>query len=40
VGCGVELEPLGTAANSRPIVPAPGDEDDEEIGGMMIGRGN
>jgi hypothetical protein len=24
----------------RPIVPAPGDYDDGEIGGMMIGRGN
>jgi hypothetical protein len=23
-----------------PIVPAPGDYDDREIGGMMIGRGN
>jgi hypothetical protein len=30
----------GTAATSRPIVPAPGDYDDGEIGGMMIGRGN
>jgi hypothetical protein len=29
-----------TAATNRPIVPAPGDYDDEEIGGMMIGRGN
>jgi hypothetical protein len=33
------LGPLGTAATYRPIVPAPGDYDDE-IGGMMIGRGN
>jgi hypothetical protein len=32
--------PLDTAATSWPIVPAPGDYDDEEIGGMMIGRGN
>jgi hypothetical protein len=32
------LGPLGTAATNRPIVPAPGDYDDEEIGGM-IGRG-
>jgi hypothetical protein len=33
------LGPLGTAATNRPIVPAPGDYDDGEIGGMMIGRG-
>jgi hypothetical protein len=33
------MGPLGTAATSRPIVPAPGDYDDGEIGGM-IGRGN
>jgi hypothetical protein len=39
-GCGVQLGPLGTAATSRPIVPAPGDYDDGEIGGTMIGRGN
>jgi hypothetical protein len=31
--------PLGTAATNRPIVPAPGDDDDGEIGGMN-GRGN
>jgi hypothetical protein len=37
---GVELGPLGTAATNRPIVPAPGDYDDGEICGMMIGRGN
>jgi hypothetical protein len=37
---GVQLGPLGTAATNRPIVPAPGDYDDGEIGGMMIGRGN
>jgi hypothetical protein len=30
---------LGTAATNRPNVPAPGDYDDGEIGGM-IGRGN
>jgi hypothetical protein len=30
---------LGTAATNRPIVPAPGDYDDGEIGGM-IGKGN
>jgi hypothetical protein len=39
VGGGVKLGPLGTAANKMPIVPAPGDYDDEEIGGM-IGKGN
>jgi hypothetical protein len=33
------LGPLGTAATNRPIVPAPGDYDDRETGGMMIGRG-
>jgi hypothetical protein len=31
--------PLSTAATNRPIVPAPDDYDDGEIGGM-IGRGN
>jgi hypothetical protein len=40
VGGGVQLDPLGTTATSRPIVPAPGDYDDGEIGGLMIGRGN
>jgi hypothetical protein len=39
VGDGVQLGPLGTAATNRSTVPAPGDYDDEEIGGM-IGRGN
>jgi hypothetical protein len=39
VGGGVQLGPLGTAATNGPIVPAPGDYDDGEIGGM-IGRGN
>jgi hypothetical protein len=39
VGGGVQLGPLGTATTNRPIVPAPGDYDDEEIG-RMIGRGN
>jgi hypothetical protein len=39
VGGGVQLGPLGTAATNRPIVPAAGDYDDGEIGGM-IGRGN
>jgi hypothetical protein len=40
VGGGVQLGPLGTAATNRPIVPTPGDYDDGEIGGVMIGRGN
>jgi hypothetical protein len=40
VGGGVQLGPLGTAATNRPTVPAPGDYDDGEISGMMIGRGN
>jgi hypothetical protein len=39
VGGGVQLGPLGTAATNRPIVPAPGDYDDGETGGMMIGKG-
>jgi hypothetical protein len=39
VACGVELGPLGTAATNRPVLPAPGDYDDGEIGGM-IGSGN
>jgi hypothetical protein len=38
VGGGVQLGPLCTAATHRPIVPAPDDCDDGEIGGM-IGRG-
>jgi hypothetical protein len=37
---GVELGPFGTAATNRTMVPAPGDYDDGEIGGMVIGRGN
>jgi hypothetical protein len=39
VGGGVQLGPLDTAATNRPIVPAPGDYDVGEIGGM-IGRRN
>jgi hypothetical protein len=39
VGGGVQLGPLGTAAINRPTVPAPGDYDDGEIGGMT-GSGN
>jgi hypothetical protein len=34
------LCPLGNVATNRPIVLSPGDYDDGEIGGMMIGRGN
>jgi hypothetical protein len=37
---GVQLGPLGNAATNRPIVPALGDYDDGEIGGIKIGRGN
>jgi hypothetical protein len=40
VGVGLQMGPLGTAATSRPIVPALGDYDDGGIGEMMIGRGN
>jgi hypothetical protein len=36
---GVQLGPLGTASTNSPILPAPGDYDDGEIGGM-IGKGN
>jgi hypothetical protein len=39
VGDSVQLGPLDTAATIKPIVPASGDYDDGEIGGM-IGRGN
>jgi hypothetical protein len=34
------MGPLGTGATYRPIAPAPGDYNDGEINGMMIGRGN
>jgi hypothetical protein len=40
VGGGVQLGPLGTAATNRPIMSAPGDYDDGEIDGMIIGRVN
>jgi hypothetical protein len=40
VGGGVQLGPLGTSATNGPIVPAPGDYDGGEIGGMMIGKEN
>jgi hypothetical protein len=39
MGGGVQLGPLGTAANNTPIVPAPADYDDGEVVGI-IGRGN
>jgi hypothetical protein len=35
-----KLGPLGTSATEWPIVPASGDYDDGEFGGMKIGRGN
>jgi hypothetical protein len=34
------MGPLGMSATEWPIVPAPGDYDDGEFGGMKIGRGN
>jgi hypothetical protein len=37
---GVQLGPFGTEATDWPIVPAPGDYDDGEYGGMKIGKGN
>jgi hypothetical protein len=36
----VELDPLGTSTTEWLIVPAPGDYDNGEFGGMVIGRGN
>jgi hypothetical protein len=39
-GGGVQLGPIGTAATDWPIVPAPGDYDDGEFGGIKIGGGN
>jgi hypothetical protein len=35
-----KLGSLGTSATEWPIVPAPGDYDDGEFGGMKTGRGN
>jgi hypothetical protein len=35
-GGGVQLGSLGTAVTNRPIVPAPGDYGDEEIGGIIV----
>jgi hypothetical protein len=40
LGARVQFGPLGTAATDWPIVPAPGDYDDGEFGGMKFGRGN
>jgi hypothetical protein len=40
MGGGVQLGPLGTSATNWPIVPAPGDYEGGEFGGIMIGRGN
>jgi hypothetical protein len=34
------MGPLGTSVTEWPIVPAPGDYDHGEFGGMKIGRGN
>jgi hypothetical protein len=34
------MGPLGTSATEWPTVPAPGDYDDGEFGGMKIGRVN
>jgi hypothetical protein len=39
VGGGVQLNPLGTSATNWPIAPTPGDYEDGEFGGMMIGMG-
>jgi hypothetical protein len=39
VGVGIQVGPLDTAATNMPIVAAPGDYDDGEIG-EMIERGN
>jgi hypothetical protein len=38
VGGGAQLDPFGTVATDWPIVPAPGDYDDGESGGMKVGR--
>jgi hypothetical protein len=37
-GSGVQLGPFDIAATNRPMVPAPGDYD-EDIGGTIIGKG-
>jgi hypothetical protein len=38
VGGWVQLGPLGTVTTNWPIVPAPGDYDDGEIGGIIGGE--
>jgi hypothetical protein len=38
VGVGVQLGPLDTAATNRPIVPAPGDYDDEKLVEWLAGE--
>jgi hypothetical protein len=40
MGGEVQLGPLGTSATNWPIISAPGEYEDREFGGMMIGRGN
>jgi hypothetical protein len=40
VGGGVQLGLLVMSATNWPIVPSPGDYEDGEFGGMMIGGGN
>jgi hypothetical protein len=35
-----KLGPPGKSATEWPIVPAPGDYDDREFGGIKTGRGN
>jgi hypothetical protein len=37
---GVQLGSLGMSATNWPVVPALGDDEDGEFGGMMIGRRN
>jgi hypothetical protein len=37
---GVQLGSLGISANNWPLVPTPGDYEDGEFGGMVIGKGN
>jgi hypothetical protein len=39
-GGGIKLGPLGTAGTNTPVASVPGDYDDGEIGGMIIGKGN
>jgi hypothetical protein len=40
IGGGVQLGPLGTSVTNWPILLAPGDYEDGEFGGMMIGKEN